>query len=133
MTYSEEKYNALLAVCNSYKNDYDSAFERLKAQQREIDGLKAEDERLREVIRQLNTEYNRAWERLKSDCREIGELKAENKQLKTECALLDDELRIARQDTIDVLNKVKERAVGLAAIETYHICNLIDELIKEYV
>jgi hypothetical protein len=63
---------------------------------------------------------------------EIDDLKAENKQLKTECALLDDELRIARQETIDVLNKVKERAVGLAAIETYHICNLIDEIIKEY-
>ena len=54
------------------------------------------------------------------------------KQLKTECALLDDELRIARQDTIDALNKVKERAIGLAAIETYHICNLVDELLKEY-
>lgn len=64
--------------------------------------------------------------------RKIDALKAENKQLKTECALLDDELRIARQETIDVLNKVKERAVGLAAIETYHICNLIDELLKEY-
>lgn len=64
--------------------------------------------------------------------RENYDLKAENKQLKTECALLDDELRIARQDTIDALNKVKERAVGLAAIETYHICNLIDELLKEY-
>lgn len=64
--------------------------------------------------------------------RKIDDLKAENKQLKTECALLDDELRIARQDTIDVLNKVKERAIGLAAIETYHICNLIDELLKEY-
>lgn len=63
--------------------------------------------------------------------RKIDDLETENKQLKTECALLDDELRIARQDTIDVLNKVKERAVGLAAIETYHICNLIDELIKE--
>lgn len=37
----------------------------------------------------------------------------------------------AKQVQIDVLNKVKERAVGLAAIETYHICNLIDELIKE--
>lgn len=47
MTYSEEKYNALLAVCNSYKNDYDSAFERLKAQQREIERLKAENEQLK--------------------------------------------------------------------------------------
>lgn len=43
MTYSEEEYNALLAVCNSYKNDYDSAFERLKAQQREIERLKKEN------------------------------------------------------------------------------------------
>ena len=36
-----------------------------------------------------------------------------------------------KQTKIDVLNKVKERAVGLAAIETYHICNLIDKLIEE--
>ena len=64
--------------------------------------------------------------------RKVDDLKSENKQLKTECALLDNELRIARQETIDVLNKVKERAVGLAAIETYHICNLVDELLKEY-
>lgn len=74
-------------------------------------------------------EYAQDWK--KQLLVEIKRLKAENKQLKTECALLDDELRIARQDTIDVLNKVKERAVGLAAIETYHICNLVDELIKE--
>lgn len=47
MTYSEEKYNSLLAVCNSYKNDYDSAFERLKSQQREIERLKAENEQLK--------------------------------------------------------------------------------------
>lgn len=95
---------------------------------RKIDDFEAEDERLREVIRQLNTEYNRAWERLKSDCREIGELRAENKQLKTECALLDDELRIARQYTIDVLNKVKEKLNNTPngwAYTTY-----IDELIK---
>lgn len=43
MTYSEEKYNSLLAVCNSYKNDYDSAFERLKSQQQEIERLKTEN------------------------------------------------------------------------------------------
>lgn len=36
-----------------------------------------------------------------------------------------------KQAQIDVLNKAKERAVGLAAIETYHICNLIDKIIKE--
>ena len=51
-----------------------------------------------------------------------------NKQLKTECALLDDELRIARQDTINVLNKVKEKLNNTPngwAYTTY-----IDELIK---
>ena len=61
---------------------------------------------------------------------EIKRLKDENKQLKTECALLDDELRIARQDTIDVLNKVKEKLNNTPngwAYTTY-----IDELLKEY-
>ena len=59
---------------------------------------------------------------------EIKRLEKENKQLKTECALLDDELRIARQDTIDVLNKVKEKLNNTPngwAYTTY-----IDELIK---
>lgn len=62
--------------------------------------------------------------------RKIDDLKAENKQLKTECALLDDELRIARQGTIDALNKVKEKLNNTPngwAYTTY-----IDELIKEY-
>lgn len=62
----------------------------------------------------------------------IKKQEKEINQLKTECTLLDYELRNARQETINVLNKVKERAVGLAAIETYHICNLIDEMIEEY-
>ena len=43
--------------------------------------------------------------------RKIDDLKAENKQLKTECALLDDELRNARQETINVLNELKEKIV----------------------
>lgn len=38
---------------------------------------------------------------------------------------------IVKRAKIDVLNKAKERAVGLAAIETYHICNLIDKIINE--
>ena len=59
---------------------------------------------------------------------EIKRLEKENKQLKTECALLDNELRIARQETIDVLNKVKEKLNNTPngwAYTTY-----IDELIK---
>lgn len=80
----------------------------------DVSEYKAEIERLRTTLGQCNTELNSALESLKNQCREIGALKAGTKQAK-----------------IDVLNKVKERAVGLAAIETYHICNLIDELIKE--
>ena len=71
-------------------------------------------------------EYARDWE--KQLLVGIKRLKDENKQLKTECALLDNELRIARQDTIDVLNKVKEKLNNTPngwAYTTY-----IDELIK---
>ena len=71
-------------------------------------------------------EYARDWK--KQLLVEIKRLKDEIKQLKTECALLDDELRIARQDTIDVLNKVKEKLNNTPngwAYTTY-----IDELIK---
>lgn len=46
----------------------------------------------------------------------IKKQEKEIKQLKTECTLLDDELRNARQETINVLNKLKEK---------------IDELINE--
>ena len=76
---------------------------------------------------------------------EIDDLKAEIKRLKTECALLDDELRIARQDTIDVLNKLKDYVNQLAcdeygdsACDTNYITididkyeQYIDEMIEE--
>ena len=74
---------------------------------------------------------------------EIEKLKAEFKQLETNAEILARGVRDLnhenyeltekiKQAKIDVLNKVKEGAVGLAAIETYHICNLVDELLKEY-
>ena len=94
-------------VENCYDTLNNDARELITEQEKEI-------ERLRTTLWQCNTELNSALESLKSQCREIGELKAKVKQAK-----------------IDVLNKAKERAVGLAAIETYHICNLIDKIIKE--
>lgn len=69
--------------------------------------------------------------------RENYDLKAENKQLKTECALLDDELRIARQDTIDVLNKLKTKAFdkdafnGWAGSTFVVLVRDIDKMIEE--
>lgn len=85
--------------------------------------------------------YKAEIERLKAQQRKIDDLKAENKQLKTECALLDDELRIARQDTINVLNELKGNIKN--AIDTYYnsqgggyylaedVINDIDEMIAE--
>lgn len=75
--------------------------------------------------------------------RKIDDFEAENKQLKTECALLDDELRVARQETINVLNELKGNIKN--AIDTYYnsqggsyyssedVINDIDKLIKELV
>lgn len=69
--------------------------------------------------------------------RKIDDLKAENKQLKTECALLDDELRIARQDTINVLNELKTKAFdkyafnGWAGSTFVVLVRDIDKMIEE--
>lgn len=68
---------------------------------------------------------------------EIKRLEKENKQLKTECALLDDELRIARQDTIDVLNELKTKAFdkdafnGWAGSTFVVLVRDIDKMIEE--
>ena len=81
--------------------------------------------------------YKAEIERLKAQQRKIDALKAENKQLKTECALLDDELRIARQDTIDVLNELKTKAFdkdafnGWAGSTFVVLVRDIDKMIKE--
>lgn len=69
--------------------------------------------------------------------RKIEELKSENKQLKTECALLDDELRIARQDTINALNKLKTKAFDKDAFNEWAgstfvvLVRDIDKMIEE--
>ena len=70
---------------------------------------------------------------------DISEYKAEIERLNSHNGFLQSVIshskdmldEAVKQAQIDVLNKVIERAVGLAAIETYHICNLIDKIIKE--
>lgn len=97
-----------------------------------------------------NDNYTTCTDRLKLDARsliieqekEIEQLKAEFKQLETNAEILARGVRDLnhenyeltekiKQAKIVVLNKVKERTVGLTAIETYHICNLIDKMIEE--
>lgn len=71
---------------------------------------------------------------------EIEKLKAENKQLKTECALLDDKLRIAKQETINVLNELKSKCHNYYPSIDHYCCSVkavnlsdINELIKELI
>lgn len=90
--------------------------------------------------------FHNCYDRLKLDARsliieqekKIGKLKSENKQLKTECALLDDELRIARQNTINVLNELKSKCHNYYPSIDHYCCSIkavnlsdINEFIKE--
>lgn len=109
--YRAENKNAL----KQSEDNYSRAFERLKAQEREIERLKAENDSLYKKIAELEQDL----------------IHADENVFYRECDVKFAEDKIKKQAKVDVLNKVKERAVGLAAIETYHICNLIDELIKE--
>ena len=89
-------------------NVFKGALDLIIEQEKEI-------ERLRTTLGQCNTELNSALESLKSQCREIGKLKAEVKQAQ-----------------IDVLNKLKERAIGYTFLgEKLATETDIDELIKE--
>lgn len=62
----------------------------------------------------------------------IKKQEKEIKQLKTECTLLDDELRNARQETINVLNKLKEKSYVNEYCREVVEVEKIDELLKEY-
>ena len=63
----------------------------------------------------------------------IKKQEKEIKQLKTECALLDDELRNARQETINVLNELKEKTYVNDYCREVVEAEKIDELIKELI
>ena len=66
--------------------------------------LEEENERLKEVNRQLTADYIRSLERLKSDCRQIDELKAE-----LNARLTCDFVKTAqKQAKIEVLNEAKK-------------------------
>lgn len=89
--------------------------------------------------------YKEGYEKAQSELKtEIERLKAENEELTKVVSskvydLIDNTKEIAnaretweQQAKIDVLNELTVKAVSLSAIETYHICNLVDELLKEY-
>ena len=63
----------------------------------------------------------------------IKKQEKEIKQLKTECTLLDDELRNARQETINVLNELKAKSYVNDYCRDVVEVEKIDELIKELI
>lgn len=63
----------------------------------------------------------------------VTEQEKEINQLKTECTLLDDELRNARQETINVLNKLKEKTYVNDYCREVVEVEKIDELIEELI
>lgn len=79
-------------------------------------------------------EFHNCYDKLKLDARDrIIRQDEKIKRLKTECTLLDDELRNARQETINVLNKLKaESYVNDYCREVVEV-EKIDELIKELI
>lgn len=103
----------------------------------ELKQLKTNSEILARGVRDLNHENYKLTEKIKQAHEQRVK---EINQLKTECTLLDDELRIARQGTIDVLNKLKEKFKGYEAWyydgieESYHdLEEEINEFIKELI
>lgn len=137
MTYSQEQYDALLAVCRSYRQDT----ERLEAENARL------TEKLKQVLLAVDTvkemnamcnidEQNAEIERLKDDYAKLQEQFA-----KYQTASDKEILAQVKQAKIEVLNKLRERVE--TAIDSYFnldgggyylaegAMNDIDELIRE--
>lgn len=139
----EIKYSNL---CDNYRLCKD-ANETLKqnvinAGHQKVDRLEKENERLKEVNRQLNADYNRSLERLKSDCRQIDELKAEVKELKAElnARLTCDFVKTAQKQAVqDFAEKAKAKSEmflvakgdGVYAEKPYVSVEQIDKLLED--
>ena len=127
---AEALYNAGYDNISEYKAEREMLGSQIKVLKQRLNDKYIE-------VDNLTRDYRNAFERLKSQQREIDALKAENKQLKTECALLDDELRIARQETINVLNELKTKAFdkdafnGWAGSTFVVLVRDIDKMIEE--
>ena len=107
-----------------------------------LEKLEKENERLKEVNRQLNEDYNRSLKRLKSDCREIDELKAEVKELKAElnARLTCDFVKTAQKQAVqDFAEKAKAKSEtflvakgdGVYGEKLYVSVEQIDKLLED--
>ncbi len=104
----------------------------------EMTRLEEENERLKEVNRQLNADYNRSLERLKSNCRRIDELKVEVKELKAElnARLTCDFVKTAqKQAQIDILTKLKDGYgmfyLSVLGVKERMLSDVLNQIIEE--
>lgn len=89
--------------------------------------LEEENERLKEVNRQLTADYTRSLERLKSDCIQIDELNAEVKELKAELnARLTCNFVKTAQKQEQEIEKLKAENEELTKVVSSKVYDLID-------
>ena len=130
MPYSQEQYDALLAVCRSYKQDT----ERLEAENARLtDMLKRvllAVDTVKEMTAMCNIdEQNAEIERLKDDYAKLQELFAQYQMAS------DKEIKAqVKQAKIDVLNELKAQSYVndycREVVEVEKIDEMIEELIK---
>lgn len=97
--------------------------------------LEEENERLKEVNRQLTADYIRSLERLKSDRVQMDELKVEVKELKAElnARLTCNFVKTAqKQAQIEVLNRLKSLSIyDDNYLDGYVFIDDIEKLLEE--
>lgn len=134
--YRKKQYDNQVAENTRLHIEYDKAFERLKAQQREIDALKDENEELAENLDMLIKEQKGENEELKAQQREIAQLQENYSKLQELFAnyqlASDKEIRAqVRQAKIDVLNELKAKSYVNDYCREVVEVEKIDELLKE--
>ena len=96
-------------------------------QEKEIEQLTRELAKEQEACVECELEQSR---KLFVRDKEIDRLRAESKRFENN---MKSVLEIEKKNVVkEFAEKLKVNAIRLSAIEKYHVCNLIDELLKEY-
>ena len=110
--------------CNDLAKD---ALNIITEQEKEIEQLTRELAKEQEAC--VECELKQSWELFVRD-KEIDRLRAESKRFENN---MKSVLEIEKKNVVkEFAEKLKVNAIRLSAIEKYHVCNLIDELLKEY-
>jgi len=113
---------------------YRDALDIITEQEKEIEQLTRECNQQAETPAEeqeacVECELEQSWELFVRD-KEIDRLRAESKRFENN---MKSALEIEKKNVVkEFAEKLKVNAICLSAIEKYHVCNLIDELLKEY-